>query len=346
MQQGRRQALGGHQRRAEDDVGQVRHGGPGQTALPVGLLHRPGRAVEDGEGGEAQHHRLGPGTLEELDAVGVPGEADDGEHAGFDHRHRVQQGRHGSGSHRGHGQPAAGGEHGSLDAEAEHAQGVEDQGELGPGIGIGVQQPPEGEVLAVAVGDQEDHRGKGEGRAAQGVDKVGSGCFHCLPGVGVEHQRHRGQGQQLIEAVHGEQIAGHRHAQGHAVGHGEEGEKELFAAVVAHVLKGIEQGQGPEGRDDAGEKAPEPVKAQHQHQIVGEAQQGEALLARAQDQRPGDGRGRQRRRHQVDAVAPLPPQGEEALARARQDGQQDRGKQKDFVHICPRISQTGRPRWR
>ena len=115
---------------------------------------------------------------------------------------------------------------------------------------------------------------KGKGGAAQGEGKVGLGCPHGTAGHGVHHQRHGGQGQQLIEAVHGKQVRRHGNAQGDAIGQGEEGEEGCLPLLVLHILGGIQHRQRPQCCHNSGEEPPQSVKAQGEGQHVRQSYNG------------------------------------------------------------------------
>lgn len=210
---------------------------------------------------------------------------------GLYHGHRVQQGRDGGGGHRRRGKPAVQRPDGRLDAEAHKGQGKHRQ-QHGHVAVIARQMAAQGEVHCVVDG-QEHQADKRQGRAGDGVDQVlDAGLLGGL-GHGLHHQGQGGQGQQLIEQVHGHHIGGESDAQGHAEGGGEEGPEHMQMLLVAHIVEAIEHGKGPQGGRQSGKQPGRAVHAEGDGQPGGKMQQGEGAVVAQEDGQPGQGGGAQ-----------------------------------------------------
>ena len=282
---------GGHQQSAEQHVGEVRHRGVGQTPLPVRAFDRHHGAVQDREEDKEHRHPLGPGPGQQVGPEAEPGQADDGEGSGLDDGNRVEQGRDRGRRDGRPGEPGMEGEDRGLDAEAEEAEDEEDPRDLRP-VGVAGQEAAQGKAPVAPVCDQEDHRGKGEGRPAEGEEEIGPRRLACRAGHRVEDQRHRGKGQQLIVEIQGKEVGRHRHAEAGGVGHREKAEEGDLPRLMLHVGQGVENRQRPERRQDPGKEAAQPVEPVGNDQSVGEGGQAEGRGRAGQDQRPDQDRGR------------------------------------------------------
>ena len=250
------------------------------------LLDGARRAVEDREARRAHADPLRPASAQQIHVIAIVGQAQDRKRARLDHRNGVQQRCDRRRRRRGLGQPPASGEHGRLDAEAEEAQQIKHIGQILLPVGITVQQPAECKIDRHAVGYEEEHRGEGERRAAERENEIGLGRAGGLLGARVQHERHGAKREQLIEAVHREQIARQRHAERRAVGHREEGEEAALARVVLQIGEGIEHGQRPERRNDRGKEAAEAVEPEVKGQVDREAPERQCALRPRDHKRP------------------------------------------------------------
>ena len=112
----------GHQRHAEQNIGQIADRRIGQTALEVSLLERAAASIEDGEQHDRHDDGLRPGTAQEIGAEAVIGQADDGECARLDDRHCDRRGRDARLR-----QPCVEWTERGLDAEAEEGDHIDKQ---------------------------------------------------------------------------------------------------------------------------------------------------------------------------------------------------------------------------
>ena len=149
---------------------------------------------------------------------------------------------------------------GGLDAEAHKGQGKHCQ-QHGDVAVVACQMAAQGEVHRIVDG-QEHQADKRQGRAGDGVDQVLDARLFGGLSHGLHHQGQRGQGQQLIEQVHGHHVGGEGDAQGHTEGGGEEGPEHMQMLLVAHIVEAIEHGEGPEGGRQSGKQPGRAVHAE------------------------------------------------------------------------------------
>ena len=304
------------------------------------LLQGHAGAVYNGDDGQQQRQLLGPGTGQNVRAEAVIDQADAGEGAGLYHRHRVEQGRDGGGGHRRRGKPAVQRPDGGLDAEAHKGQGKHRQ-QHGHVAVIARQVAAQGEVRSIMDG-QEHQADKRQGRAGDGVDQVLDARLFGGLGHGLHHQRQRGQGQQLIEQVHGHHIGGEGDAQGHAEGGGEEGPEHMQMLLVAHIVEAIEHGEGPEGGRQSGKQPGRAVHAEGDGQPGGKMQQGEGAVVAQEDGQPGQGGGAQDQDAVYRAALPLAADGQEVGQQTQHQRQKHRQQEKDSVHMAHLLTEWTR----
>ena len=245
------------------------------------MLHPPAHhgAKDHGEAAKAHHHPLGEAALQQRRAEVVIGDAENGEDSGVHHRHGVEQCGDRGGSHGGAGQPAVERPHRRLHAKAEKAQQEHAaQKRLMPCRRPRVQAAPRHKVQHAEAVDKHQ-RNQRQRSAGHGVEDILPPGIACLALHLVHHQRQGTQGEQFIEEVEGEGVGGAGNAHHHAVGHGEKGEEAALPVLVAHVLKGVEHGDGPQQRHNA---------QKHQRQTVGVKGEGQAGIDAPKRQRlPG-----------------------------------------------------------
>ena len=340
VQEGRCQGLGGHQGGGKQNIRQVRHRGVSQPQLEVPLLQGHAGAVYNGDDGQQQRQLLGPGTGQNVRAEAVIDQADAGEGTGLYHRHRVEQGRDGGGGHRRRGKPTVQRPNGGLDPEAHKGQGEHCQ-QHGQISVIARQVAAQGEVRSIVDG-QEHQPDKRQGRAGDGVYQVlDAGLFGGL-GHGLHHQGQGGQSQQLIEQVHGHHVGGEGNAQGDAEGCREKCPEHVQVLFVAHVVKAIEHGKGPQGGRQPRKQTGSPVHAEGDGQPVGKVQQGERAVIAQEDGRPGQGRGAQDQEAVYQAAAALAADGQEIGQQAQHQRQEHRQKEKNSIHMVHLLTEWTR----
>ena len=300
VQKGRRQRRKGHNGSGEEDVRQVRHRGVSQPPLEVPLLHRHTGGEQDGDKGQSHHRLLRPRPHQDLRAEGVVDQADAGEGTGFHHGHRMQECRHRGRRHRRSGQPCVQGPDGRLDAKAYKGQHEHRQQQL-PIAGVARQMAAQCEVLRI-VDNEKNQPDKGQRRPAHGVDGVLDAGLPGGGGHGLHHQRQRGQCQQLIEQIHGHHVPGEGHSQRHTEGDGEKRPEHGQMLLVAHVVEGVQHGEGPQGSGQPRKEPGSAVHPQGKGQLLREAQQLEALAAAAENGEPCRRRG-QADQHPIEQMA-------------------------------------------
>ena len=251
--QGQRRQQG----RRHHHIGKLTDGGVGQAPLEVVGAQRHHRGRDDGETshhhqpvGGAGHTRCG----EIVDAKYVDDHLHHAEHAGLDHRHRVQQGRHRRGRHHCGRQPPMK-RHQRRLADAEHAQRQQPgqarlpefagQDTAGREVGGAGKKPDEHQRR-----QQEDDRGahqQGEIHAATGARLVGAM---------VRDQRVGDERQQLVEHEQREQVAGKGDAhRGRKRQCKKDVKARLVRLVVApHVADRVERIDDPQTRGDEREQ--------------------------------------------------------------------------------------------
>ena len=268
----------------------------------------PGGPVDDRDAGQGQRGDLGPASVQELRAKDKVGQADDREDAALDHRDGVEQRRDRGGGDGCGGQPSLERKDRGLDAEPQKAQKIEGEQRVPwHGKDTNVEVPSQRKGRSRPVQEREDHGDEGAGRTA---DRVGQVLLSRESGAaihGVHHQGQRGQGHQLVEEVEGQQIGGEGDAEHHAVGQGEPREEGVFPPLVPHVLEGIERRRHPEDRHERGEYHPQPVEAQRERQVGGDAEQRQRLQGSVSDQKEGKERVQRRDgAHAEDEPRPTP----------------------------------------
>ncbi len=216
----------GHERRPEQDVGQVAHRGIGKPPLYVGLLYRHATAEDNGEHGKPHDRLLRPGPGKDSRPETVVGEADYGKGSCLYHSHRVEQRRHGRGRHPGVRKPGVEGEHGRLDAEPQEGCHVDQEQEVpSHSRRLPSQDAARGEACVLPEAQEEGHCHEAQGRPSHGEIDVFPGRQHCRPCEGVDDQRDGDQGQQLVEEIHGQQVPRACNPEGDPVGHDVEHEE-------------------------------------------------------------------------------------------------------------------------
>ena len=229
--------------------------------------------------GQAHRNDLRHGTIKETGAKGVIDHADHRVRARVYHRHRMQQGRYRGGRHGSRRQPGIHGEDRSLGTKAnEGQQEHQPQHHLMPNNLAHVQHTAQHKVRADAVVHDEDQRNEGQSRTADREDQVlasGADALHILL---MGHQGQRNHGQAFVEHIQGEQIARQRHRQGYTIAHGVVGEEGIGPVLMAHVLKTVQGGQGPQKAHQAGKHLAHAIQVQRQGQGIGHPQQGQFPL--------------------------------------------------------------------
>ena len=273
MDHSRRKPGGGQGGHAQQHVGQVADGGPGQTAFQVLGAQRLGGAVHNGKDGHRHHQVLGPGAPKESGTIAVPGQAGDGKHARLYHRHRMEQSGHRRGGHRGPQQPLVAREHRRLYAKAKKSKHIScPQCIL---LASWTHHAASQEEHRSPVLQQHDHGQKAQGCPAHGVGEVHPPGIPGLAVHGVHHQGQGGQGEQLVEEVHGQGVGGEGDAQGHAEAGQIEGKKAVLMALPAHILHGVQAGQRPQHRHQSCKQAGQAIHPERNGQVISHVQQRE-----------------------------------------------------------------------
>ena len=229
---------------------------------------------------------------------------------------------------------------GGLDPEAHKGQGEHRQ-QHGHVAVIARQMAAQGEVHRIVDG-QEHQADKRQGRAGDGVYQVlDAGLFGGL-GHGLHHQGQGGQSQQLIEQVHGHHVGGEGNAQGDAEGCREKCPEHVQVLFVAHVVKAIEHGEGPQGGRQPRKQTGSTVHAEGDGQPVGKVQQGERAVIAQEDGQPGQGRGAQDQEAVYQAAAALAADGQEIGQQAQHQRQEHRQKEKNSVHMAHLLTEWTR----
>ena len=112
MQQTGGEPFGGHQKNAEEDVGEIGDSRIGQAALPVRLPHCHHSAVDNRKNGKAEGKPLRPGAPQQSGIKAEPGQPHHSKGAGLDHSHRMEEGGHRRRGYRSLRQPHMEGEDG------------------------------------------------------------------------------------------------------------------------------------------------------------------------------------------------------------------------------------------
>ena len=191
------------------------------------------------------------------------------------------------------------------------------------------------------VEDEKHHRRKGKGGAAEGVDHIFTGGPVVHLGHTVHHQGDGGDGQHLVEEIHGQDVLRHGDAHGGAKGHGEEAIEHGVVLLVLHIIKGVQRRQRPQGGRQTGEQPARAVQTQREGQLVGELQDGQGGLRHHQSRHPYGGGADQQGCHHVGVAMPRGTKGDEIGHRTQHQRQKYRDQQKVYVHSrLPR--KTGR----
>ena len=216
------------------------------------LLDGHGRAEHDCEHRQPHRRILRPCAVEKIRAECVIDDAYDGERAGLDNGHGVQQRRHGRGRDRHGGQPRVNREQRRLDAEAHERHHKHRQQQiLLVGDARHIQHAAVYELGrgVRAVGQHEYHADEGQRRAADRIVQIGAAGVDRRCVQLVEHKRQRDQRQQLVKRIEREQIAAQRDAGRYAIAHQIVGEECVLAPLRLHVFEGVERRQRPEEGD-------------------------------------------------------------------------------------------------
>ena len=229
---------------------------------------------------------------------------------------------------------------GGLDPEAHKGQGkhCQQHGQISVVAG---QVTAQGEVRGIVDG-QKHQPDKCQGRAGDGIDQVlDAGLFGGL-GHGLHHQGQGGQSQQLIEQVHGHHVGGEGNAQGDAEGGGEKCPEHMQVLLVAHIVKAIEHGEGPQSGRQPRKQTGGPVHAEGDGQPVGKVQQGKFAAVTQKNGRPGQGCGTQDQDTVHQAAAALAADGQKIGQQAQHQRQEHRQKEKNSVHMAHLLTEWTR----
>ncbi len=316
-------APGVGQHRTEHDVRKLTDRRVGESRLEVVFAHGNHRSEDDGGTGHVGDPATRADVGQQVDAEDVDRHLEDGEHAGLDHRHRVQQRAHRRRRHHGGGQPAVEGHDRGL-ADAEHVERKQHGNDAGRGLVAQDTAGGEVERAGQRPGPYDRDELKTDGGAEQQAEVDAPGAARlCAAAVG--DQRVGGKRQHLVEDEQREHVGGQRDAHGAGDGDGEaDVEARLVLLVVAaHVADRVERGDDPQqarhqreqhaeglhlerdgqpgqGLDQHQRRAPPRLEVgehrQHGEQQPGGAGQGDALAK----VRPAAGRGNRQRAHGRD----------------------------------------------
>ena len=229
-----------HQRRPEQNIRQIADRRVGKPSLEMGLLHRTAAPVNNREHGDRHDHALSPGSLKKVRSKAEICEPQDRKGSGFHNRHRMEQGRYRGRSHAGLGKPGVKGTDCRLHAKAQKRHDIDKKKRVGPlPDPFQIQRAAQNKIRGASIDRQENQTDKGKGRTAQGIIQIRSACQNRLPRERVHHERHRHQGEQLIEKIHGKHISRKGNPQRHPVGHGIKGKEGPFPLLPGHIFKGI-----------------------------------------------------------------------------------------------------------
>ena len=103
---------------------------------------------------------------------------------------------------------------------------------------------------------------------------------------------------------------------------------------MAHVVKAIEHGEGPQGGRQPRKQTGGPVHAEGDGQPGGKMQQGEGAVIAQEDGQPGQGGGAQDQEAVYQAAAALAADGQEIGQQAQHQRQEYRQKEKNSVHMA------------
>ena len=247
----------GRKRAPQHHIGKLAHGRVGEPAFQIVLAQRDQRGDHDGRGGDRDQPLAARHRAQKIEAEDVDQDLEHREHAGLDHRHRVQERAHRRGRHHRRRQPAVE-RHERRLADAEH---VEHQQHGGCAFAHGT-----GENSALLEVERphldpgpEDREELQQDRRRQQDPEVGPAGAPRLVGAAVSHQRIGGERQRLVEQEEREHVAGEGDADGAAERHRE---ADVVAGPVAllvgaDVADRIDRRRDPEERRDQREQHPE-----------------------------------------------------------------------------------------
>ena len=255
------------QRDAENDVGQLAHGGVGEPRLQVVLAQGYYRSDEDRDGDEIRGGQAEMQAVHQVHAENVEHHAHGGEHAHLYHGDGVEQRAHGRrGDHRA-GQPVVQ-RHDAIFRETQDAADVEDDddavvdvGGQYPGVRVG------GEIERPREDIDQDHGRQDEPFCSGGqVDEVFLGALVALLILVVRDKRVGRDADDLVEEIEREEIVGKRAADRTEEGEGKAGVETRLGMLLeaAHVAGRIKHRDHPQERGGDGEDHRERVGAQRE----------------------------------------------------------------------------------
>ncbi len=246
----------------QDHVGQLADRRIGEPRLQIVLGQRHQRGEQDGDGGDIGERRAGSAAGDQLEAEHVDHDLQDREHAGLDHRHRMQQRADRGGRHHRGRQPAVERHQGGL-ADAEDVEGQEDRQQ--PAAHPLRQDAARLEVEAagqdVGQGDRQDQEAQRGAEQEAQIDPPGPAR---LGRAAMGDQRIGRQRQGLVEHQEGQKIAGERDAHGAGQRQREAGMEAalLGVAIGAQIADRIDCGRQPQAARDQGEHQPQRLGGQ------------------------------------------------------------------------------------
>ena len=261
LEAGRRDPGPGAEADAHEDVADLRHGGPGQHALDVGLADGPHRAEDHPRKAEDEDgvtHAQGAHGVQRED----PDIQQDQQHrVALDHKAREHGARRGGGAAVRVGQPAVEGEHGALDAESRRHQAEaegEDPASLPRRRELCHRRGELGHQQVSGHGVEQHEAEQEHARAQQAQKQIAHRGDQRRAGVLHHHERAGGDGADLDKHVGGEDVVGvgqneqarQNHAQHHA------GEACLFFIHIREEIRPpAEQTQAHHERKHEAEQA-------------------------------------------------------------------------------------------
>ena len=213
MHQRARDALGGHHKQADEDIGDLTDGGIGQPFFQQLFAIGHHRAHQNRQQRQRQQRRLHPRSAQEIRADRVVQHAYDRQHAGLGNDARENgRGRSGRGRVR-RRQPAVQRIEAGLRAEADDAeQGHDLHQRLVPPHGRAVERAAGDEAQRRAVARVKEDEAQPQERARDGIKQILQRRADGLVGAVVQHERHGQQRGHLKEEIHRDQVFREAHA--------------------------------------------------------------------------------------------------------------------------------------